>query len=195
VSNLCFRTASHFEYAPFRVTYHVFLCTNMTSSTKAEVPNISQRYQKRSEPPQLVTRKLVKYGRTVRRFQRYACGHADRQALHVNIRSSISNVVRKLGAPCIKTDCSSWTISATTTITKHSRSYPRPYLPLRSSWRRHRSCEAAFQSSFSPWIPPTRRATCCHCTTRPLRNCWTCEHAALSSTSVVQPRRAHRRLV
>lgn len=109
--------------------------------------------------------------------------------------SSISNVVRKLGAPCIKTDCSSWTISATTTITKHSRSYPRPYLPLRSSWRRHRSCEAAFQSSFSPWIPPTRRATCCHCTTRPLRNCWTCEHAALSSPSVVQPRRAHRRLV
>jgi len=76
-----------------------------------------------------------------------------------------------------------------------TRSYPRPYLPLRSSWHRHRSCEAAFQSSFSPWIPPTRRATCCHCTTRPLRNCWTCEHAALASPSVVQPRRDHRRLV
>ena len=49
---MCCHLASHFEYKPF--TRHLFLAivfrgANMTSSTKPEVHNVSQRRQKRTE--------------------------------------------------------------------------------------------------------------------------------------------------
>ena len=54
------------------------LRSNVTSSIKPEVHNISQRCHRRTEPrPQGICTKIS--WRSVQRFQRYACGQTDRQ--------------------------------------------------------------------------------------------------------------------
>ena len=51
----------------------------MTSSTKPEVHNVSQRRQSRTEPQPWITcaENLAKVGRVVEVLHRYACGDID----------------------------------------------------------------------------------------------------------------------